>query len=712
MTFKVKGGLQVNSTSVVDANGSWTGNTIAIAYGGTGANTALAARSNLGLAIGLDVQAYNIILNNISGLGNPGVDKFIYFNGANTVATSTVTSFSRTLLGSAAASDARTTLGLGTIATQANNNVNITGGSITGITDLAVVDGGTGASTSADARTNLGLVIGTDVQAYHPKLSNFSGLSASADQVAYFTGANTLSTTSFTSFGRSLAATTSASDARTTLGLGSIATQSNTNVNITGGSITGITDLAITDGGTGASTAADARTNLGLAIGTNVQAWDEQLDALASVSAAADKVPYFTSSNTASVATLTTYGRSVISSADSASLRSTLGLGSIATQDSSSVSITGGSITGITDLAVADGGTGASTAADARTNLGLVIGTNVQAYSSTLDAFNSATSGYIVKTSASTVASRAIANGTGVIVTNGTGVSGNTTIAIGQDVSTTANVTFYDVTVNGTLNSNDITSANVTVSGNAVITGNLTVQGTTTTIQSTVIEVGDSIILLNGLETGTPTLDAGLEVKRGISSNVKLIWKEATDRWTFTNDGSNYYNIPVPSEYNNYTYDISAVSVSANTAKLRLNGGGTTDDVSFVGAGTVNVTQTDANTITITGVGSAEFEVTNITSSSASVVDSFVKTTYRSAEYTFTATVTTGTTHYVIGRILVIHNGTSAYNTQYAILSTNANDDLVDFTADVSGSNVRLLAQATSGNVVKVKITGATYSTV
>lgn len=63
---------------------------------------------------------------------------------------------------------------------------------------------------------------------------------------------------------------TTASTARTNLGLGSIATQDANNVAITGGSITGITDLAVADGGTGASDAATARTNLGLGSGLSV----------------------------------------------------------------------------------------------------------------------------------------------------------------------------------------------------------------------------------------------------------------------------------------------------------------------------------------------------------------------------------------------------------------------------------------------------------
>jgi len=124
-------------------------------------------------------------------------------------------------------------------------------------------------------------------------------------------------------------------------------------------------------------------------------------------------------------------------------------------------------------------------------------------------------------------------------LSGGTGVtlSASGEFSIGQDVATTSNVTFNNVTVNGVLNSDDLTAATMTASGDVVVQGNLTVNGTTTTVNSNTVAIGDSIMLLNNDETGTPSENGGFEIERGTATNVSLLWNEATDYWQ-VNDGT------------------------------------------------------------------------------------------------------------------------------------------------------------------------------
>lgn len=156
---------------------------------------------------------------------------------------------------------------------------------------------------------------------------------------------------------------------------------------------------------------------------------------------------------------------------------------------------------------------------------GLVTAVSTAAISSTLDiAADSGTdNGVLIGTDTLTVA-----GGTGVT----TSVSGDTiSVGIGQAVATTSNVTFNNVSVDGTLSSDDITAANMTASGNVIVTGNLTVNGTTTTVNSNTVEIGDAIMTLNSDETGTPSADAGLEIERGTSTNTKFYWDESAKYW-------------------------------------------------------------------------------------------------------------------------------------------------------------------------------------
>jgi phage-related tail fiber protein len=86
----------------------------------------------------------------------------------------------------------------------------------------------------------------SDGQPLDATLTALAGITTGANQLIYATGADAFSTTALTAFGRSLLADADAAAARTSLGLGSLATQSANNVAISGGVISGIT----IDGGT------------------------------------------------------------------------------------------------------------------------------------------------------------------------------------------------------------------------------------------------------------------------------------------------------------------------------------------------------------------------------------------------------------------------------------------------------------------------------
>lgn len=359
---------------------------------------------------------------------------------------------------------------------------------------------------------------------------------------------------------------------------------------------------------------------------------------------------------------------------------------------------TGNAYLGQNPVSIENGGTNATSAANARINL-----------------FGDITpDGLLVKTSGG-VFSTAILAGTGITVTDGTGVSGSPTVAIDAN----ADVTFNNVTVTGTLFSNDITASHITADGDLFVTGNLIILGETTTLNTQDVLVEDNEIILNANVTGAPVLDAFVTINRGDEPAANVKWDETIDRWQFTNDGTNYYNIPIPEEYDNVIYRLSTETGQVSgQANLRLQGTKSngnvllTDDIKLIGAGLVNVFKSGSNEITINASGSLSEFTDNILDSVANVAYYFYSAEFFAAEIMYSAYSLTAPTKRSTGKIMILCDGTNTFNNQYAMLQSDPNDEVILFTTDLNNGNVRLLAQSTTGNESHLVLTGINLSPV
>lgn len=126
----------------------------------------------------------------------------------------------------------------------------------------------------------------------------------------------------FSAYGITVTQAANAGAARTVLGLAIGTDVQAYSANLT--SYAGVTPSSNVLTLLGAADYAAMRTQLGLVLGTNVQAYDAELAAIAGLTSAADKVPYFTGSGTAALADFTSFGRSLVADANAAAGRATL----------------------------------------------------------------------------------------------------------------------------------------------------------------------------------------------------------------------------------------------------------------------------------------------------------------------------------------------------------------------------------------------------
>lgn len=309
-----------------------------------------------------------------------------------------------------------------------------------------------------------------------------------------------------------------------------------------------------------------------------------------------------------------------------------------------------------------------------------------------------------------TTAVRGLLSGTGNISYNsGTG-----------EISTIASPTFTDLTVDG----------------------DLFVNGTTTTVNSESLSVRDPLIHLADSNETSDTVDIGFvghySPDGGTTRQHAGFFRDATDGqfYVFSEYIGNLDSAPasvvdrgdgsfklaalnaltISGQYLGFDSDFGVKTTTDLTegtnlyftdarARAALTGG---TGVSVSGGGVISIGQavgtTDAVQFGSVNVDGAHLvdTLTTATSSTATVaISTKAAATYRSARYTVQATNTTNSTYHA-AEILLIHDGTTAYITEYGTIYTGV--ELATYTADINAGNIRLLATPATANNITFKV--------